>query len=71
MPDNGYGVSTLVKFGRGPDLLVWFGSGDRTEDYVKGQTYLVRATVKRQEEKFGQKQTVLTRVAPAPAKATR
>lgn len=62
--DGQYGMMTLVRFENAEgDLLLWWASGDFTEEYEVGDSYDVTATVKAHDhhEEFGN-QTILTRV---------
>ena len=63
-----YGVTTLVRFEHRISeseyaVLVWFASGDKTEDFEAGEDYTFDATVKGHDEhdKYG-KQTKINRV---------
>lgn len=62
--DGNYGVKTLVKFeNEAGDILVWWASGDVSDDWEIGDTYDVTGTVKKHEdhETYG-KSTVFNRV---------
>ncbi len=63
--EGAYGITTLVTFAdaAGNDL-VWFASGDVTDDYADDSAHHVKATIKRHGERNGRKQTTLSRVAP-------
>ncbi len=58
--DTQYGQTTLVRFGdESGNLFTWWASN--APEFALGETYLVRATVKKHDDYKGTKQTVLTR----------
>jgi len=62
--DGEWGVRTLIRFAdENENVLIWWASGDRTEEFEQGATYVVDATVKKHDdhETYG-KQTVVNRV---------
>ncbi|HUT79509.1 MAG TPA: hypothetical protein VM285_17565 [Polyangia bacterium] len=68
--DGNYGPCTLVRFLSGGNVLIWFATGE--PELEVGDSYDVRATVKRHDEREGIKQTIITRAkltAPCGAAA--
>ncbi len=61
--DGNFGVTTIITFAYGDNILTWFASGDRTEEFKPGESYNVDATVKdhRDDEKYG-RSTLVNRV---------
>lgn len=62
--DSDWGVTTLVRFADADEnSIIWWASGDRSEEFEVGETYKVDATVKKHDEHetYG-KQTVVNRV---------
>jgi len=62
--DSDWGVTTLVRFADADEnSIIWWASGDKTEEFTIGETYKVDATVKKHDEHevYG-KQTVVNRV---------
>lgn len=55
-----YGPTTLTKFLRGNDTLVWFRSGSKS-DLKVGDTVTLSGTVKKHDQFKDEKQTVITR----------
>jgi hypothetical protein len=62
--DSVYGVKTFIRFkDANENSVVWSASGDKTEDFTEGSTYVVDATPKKHDKHatFG-KQTFVNRV---------
>jgi len=62
--DSDWGVTTLVRFAdKDENSIIWWASGDRSEEFEVGGTYKVDATVKKHDDHdtYG-KQTVVNRV---------
>jgi len=62
--DSDWGATTLVRFADADEnSIIWWASGDKTEEFTVGETYKVDATVKKHDEHevYG-KQTVVNRV---------
>lgn len=59
-----YGPITLIKFvDENGNILTWFASGDKR--YTPGEKLVISGTIKKQNERDGIKETVLTRVKAA------
>lgn len=69
--EGDWGVRTLIRFGdENENILIWWATGDRTEEFEQGRTYTVDATVKKHDDHatYG-KQTVVNRVTIKSEKA--
>lgn len=61
--ESDYGVTTIINFrDENNSRLTWFASGDRTEEYEVGQSYVVTFTVKKHEDNQYGLATVIQRV---------
>lgn len=62
--DGAYGPITLIKFvDEKGNILTWFASGDKR--YTPGEKLVISGTIKKQNERDGIKETMLTRVKAA------
>lgn len=58
--DGNYGVSTMIHMNDNHgNVIVWFASGEL--DVAKGDTYALKGTIKKLDERNGVKQTIVTR----------
>lgn len=60
---NDFGTTTLIKFlDSEKRLAIWFASGYKVDEYKIGDTFRVKATIKKHDSYKGAAQTALTRV---------
>ncbi len=60
--ETDFGTTTLIKFtDKDGNLIVWFASGDKVDDFRLGAEVDLKATVTKHDEFRGEKQTVVNR----------